>query len=145
MRISQLVSNFYTTRPKSIQAINSHVAWLTNGLVGRDHDVHSFASKGSETSATLHAETEALSTLSMSESVSRNHVLFDITKCYEFSQKNCEIVHSHFNLFSSFIGRIASVPTVTSIHSPITEELISRKISRRTIYIFFTSTKKTTP
>jgi glycosyltransferase involved in cell wall biosynthesis len=122
MRISQLVSNFYTTRPKSIQAINSHVAWLTNGLVGRDHDVHLFASKGSETSATLHAETEALSTLSMSESVSRNHVLFDITKCYEFSQKNCEIVHSHFNLLSSFIGRIASVPTVTSIHSPITEE-----------------------
>lgn len=123
MRISQLLSSFYPTYLKSNHAINSHVAWLTNGLVSQGNDVTLFASSESETNATLKATTPALSTLGLSEQISRHYIMSHITNCYEYSQKNCDIVHSHFNLLSSFVGRIASIPTVTSIHTPLTEEI----------------------
>lgn len=123
MRISQLVSSFYPTYSKSQHAINSHVAWLTNGLVQQGNKVTLFASSDSETTSSLHSTTPAISTLGLSESLVRHYLMSHITNCYEYSQKNCDIVHSHFNLLSSFVGRIASVPTVTSIHTPLKEEI----------------------
>ncbi|MCF7843364.1 glycosyltransferase family 4 protein [Candidatus Gracilibacteria bacterium] len=123
MKISQLLSTLHPTYPKSQHAINSHVSWLSDGLVGRGHNVHLFASNESETNAELHSTTPALSTLSLSDSFIRHYLMTHITNCYEFSQKNVDVVHSHFNLLSSFVGRIASIPTVTSIHSPLSDEI----------------------
>ena len=123
MRISQLVSSHFPTHPLSSHAINSHVAWLTNILVQRGQTVDLFASSESETKANLHASTPALSTLGLSESFVRHYIMAHIADCYRFAQVKSDIVHSHFNLLSSFIGSVAQVPTVTSIHTPIKEDL----------------------
>ena len=123
MRIAQLVSNFYPTRHNFNKAINSHVAWLTNGLVSRGHDVHLFASSDSQTKAKLHSDTISLYGQNLPEDIVRYHTLLGITKCYDYAQKNIDIVHSHFNLLSSFVSSTSPVPTVISIHSPITEKI----------------------
>lgn len=123
MRITELVSSNYPTYTTSKHAINSHVAWLSNGLSKRGHDVHLFASSDSVTNATLHATTPALSSLNLSEPIIRHSVMAHISNCYDYAQKNADLVHSHFNLLSSFVGRVSTVPTVTSIHSPISEEV----------------------
>lgn len=121
MRIAQLVSPLHPTQPTSKYAINSHVAWLSNGLVDRGHDVHLFASEGSETRAVLHAQTPPLSSMDVTDSILRHHQMALVTSCYEYAQKHSDIVHSHFNLLSAFVGRIAQVPTVTSIHTPVSD------------------------
>ena len=123
MRIGQLTSNFHPIGPLSQKAIGSHVAWLSNGLVDKGHDVHVFASSESETRAHLHAVSEALSTLNLSENVVRYYMLLNISHGYEFGKNNLDIIHSHFNLFTSYFSRISDIPTITSIHSPITDRI----------------------
>lgn len=123
MRIAQLVSNFHPTSHCFQKAINSHVASLSNGLVAHGHTVDLFASSDSHTDATLHAVTEALSKSGLPEDIIRHYIMLNITSCYEFASKQSDIVHSHFSLLSSFLGRISPVPTITSVHSPITDRI----------------------
>lgn len=123
MRIAQLVSNFHPVRETFNKAIGSHVAWLTNGLVSRGHDVHLFASSDSTTKATLHANTISLYGQNLPEEVLKYYMLLNISKCYEYAQKHCDIVHSHYNLLSSFLSHASTVPTVISLHSPVTERI----------------------
>lgn len=123
MRIAQLVSNFHPTSPAFQKAINSHVAWLSNGLVARGHDVHLFASSDSQTDAILHSVSESLSKSDLSEDLVRYYMMLLVSSCYEYAHKSIDIIHSHFSLFSSFFSRLSNVPTVTSIHSPITDRI----------------------
>jgi len=99
------------------------VAWLTNKLAKHGHEVSLFASGDSETRANLVFVTEK-STCSqkMNEDVKRHYLHLLNCKCYSLA-KNFDIIHSHFNLISSFYSGLAKVPTVQSIHSPITEEI----------------------
>lgn len=123
MRIAQLVSNFHPTSPTFQKAINSHVAWLSNGLAARGHDVHLFASSDSQTHAILHSVSGSLSKDSLPEDLARYYMMLLVSSCYEYANKSIDIVHSHFNLLSSFFSRLSNVPTVTSIHSPITDRI----------------------
>ncbi len=123
MRIAQLVSNFHPTSPFFQKAINSHVAWLSNGLVSRGHQVDLFASSDSQSDAILHSVGESLARADLPEDLIRYYMLLSISACYEFAQKSSDIVHSHYSLLSSFFSNISSVPTVTSIHSPITDRI----------------------
>lgn len=121
MRIGQLTSNFHPIGPASQRAIGSHVAWLANGLVAKGHDVHVFAASESETTAQLHAVSPALSTLGLTDDLIRNYMLLNVSQGYEYGKQHLDIIHSHFNLYSSYFSRISEIPTITSIHSPITE------------------------
>ncbi len=123
MRIAQLVSNVTPTSLGFKKAIGSHVAWLTNGLVDRGHDVHLFGTSDSETKATLHSVSPSLASLTIPEDIKRYYTMLNISKCYEFAQDNVDIVHSHFNLLSSFFSHTSKVPSLISIHSPIREEI----------------------
>lgn len=123
MRITQLVSNFHPTDPFFQKAINSHVAWLSNGLVSRGHQVDLFASSDSKTNAILHSVSESLAQRNLPEDLARYYMLLLVSASYEFAQKSSDIIHSHFSLLSSFFSRISDIPTVTSIHSPITDRI----------------------
>lgn len=123
MKIAQLTSNMYEVNTNFTKAIGSHVAWLSNKLVERGHKVDLFAADNSETDAALHGISPALASLDLPEDIKRYYTMLNIARCYEFANKNCDIVHSHFNLLSSFISITADVPNLISVHSPIRDEI----------------------
>lgn len=120
MRILQLTSNIHPVSPTFQKAIGSHVAWLSNGLADRGHEVHLFGAKESETKAIQHGTTGALSKMDITSEEQRRFVLLNISRAYEFAQTGADIVHSNFTLLSNYFAPISSVPTLTSVHSPIT-------------------------
>ncbi|HCR52631.1 TPA: glycosyl transferase [Candidatus Kaiserbacteria bacterium] len=121
MRVAQLAPSYHSVSPLFNKAIYSHIAWLANGLVDLGHDVHLFASSDSETKAVLHGVSESLSKLNLPEDIARYYMLLTISSCYAYARTSSDIIHSHFNLLSSFVSQISDVPTVTSVHSPITD------------------------
>ncbi len=123
MRITQLTTTVNQVAPQAQKAVASHVAWLSNGLVDRGHEVHLFASDNSITKAKLHGVTGELSAQELSPDLSRYYTFLNISRAFEFSQQNADIVHTHFTLLSSFFSPISSVPTVVSVHSPIDERM----------------------
>jgi len=123
LKIAQLVSNLHRVSSSSNQAIYSHVAWLTNKLVKQGHEVSLFAAGNSETKANLVSVTKAsTSSLGMSEDMKKNYIHLLVSKCYG-KAKDFDIIHSHFNLISSFYSGLVETPTLQSIHSPITENM----------------------
>jgi glycosyltransferase involved in cell wall biosynthesis len=82
-----------------------------------------FASGDSETKANLVSVTDKpTSTLECSENLKKYYLHLLISKCYNYSSK-LDIIHSHFNLLSSFYSSLVQTPTIQSIHSPIKEEI----------------------
>jgi glycosyltransferase involved in cell wall biosynthesis len=121
MKIHQLVSNLHKTSDVSNQAIYSHVAWLTNGLVERGHKVNLFASGDSETDGQLFSVTPiATSKMEINENLKKNFVHLLISKCYTQASQ-ADIIHAHFSLLNLFYSGMVKTPTVQSIHSPLTE------------------------
>lgn len=123
MKIFQLVSNYHRVAPSTNMAIYSHVAWLTNGLVERGHQVNLFASGDSETKANLFSSTPtALCHMgNINESLKRNYLHLLISKCYALANQT-DIIHAHFSLSNLFLSDLVRTPTVQSIHSPITPD-----------------------
>ena len=117
MRIAQLTSNLHKVSPTSTQAIYSHAAWLTNGLVGLGNDVTLFASGDSETAGKLFSVSEK-TTFAQTEEYRRNYLNLLASKCYE-NAANFDIIHSHLTLISSYFSNFVDTPTVISVHSPI--------------------------
>lgn len=123
MKIAQIISNFHNTSPLANQAIYSHVAWLTNSLVKLGNEVTLFAAGSSDTKAKLVSVTEnPTSELNISEESKKRYDHLLASKCYS-KAKDFDIIHSHFNLLSSFYAGLVDTPTVQSIHSPITEDI----------------------
>lgn len=123
MKIAQLVSNLHPVFPMANNAIYSHVAWLTNGLVDLGHAVHLFAAGGSETRGQLHAVTPlSLVKMDVPDKLKKHYMHMLASECYRHA-KDADIIHSHFNLISSFYAGLVDVPTVQSIHSPPTEDI----------------------
>ncbi len=121
MRIAQLTSNFHKVSTVSTQAIYSHAAFLTNGLVERGNDVTLYGSGDSETKGKLFSVTEG-TIFGQPEDMRRSYLNLLISKCYE-NASNFDIIHSHFTLLSSFYTRFTQTPTIISVHSPIDEKL----------------------
>jgi len=123
MRIAQLVSNMYPTNRFANKAIYSHAGMLSDKLVERGHDVHVFGSNESETKAQLHATSQALAGMELGDDAKKYRVLEHISRCYEFSKENIDVIHSHFTLLSSFFSDLSGIPTLISVHSPIEERI----------------------
>jgi len=123
MNIAQLVSNLHVVFPTANNAIYSHVAWLTNGLTDLGHTVHLFAAGGSDTRGQLHSVTPAsLAHMNVPDKLKKHYMNLLASECYKHA-KDVDIIHSHFNLISSFYADLVDVPTVQSIHSPPAEDI----------------------
>lgn len=123
MRIAQLTTIFQTVDARFGKAIGSHVGTLTDGLVRRGHELHVFAPSDSQTLGELHGVTETLAKASVSDDLARHMESLNLSRCYDFAAKNIDVVHSHFTLLSSYIAAISNVPTLVSVHSPISERM----------------------
>lgn len=121
MRIAQLVSNLHRVHLASNQAIYSHTARLTNGLIRRGNDVTLFASGDSESQAKLYSVIEKNThALGLDPDDTRNYNQLLISKCYE-NAANFDIIHSHYSLLTSYFTALTRTPTAHSFHSPILE------------------------
>lgn len=123
MKIAQLTASYTPVEKKQNKAIYSHVAWLTEGLCDLGHEVHLFANKNSKTDAHLHSLDFSIDNENASIEQIRYKQWALISDCYKMAQEGkIDIIHSHFNIMSSFFADLASdVPTLISIHSPIEE------------------------
>ncbi len=124
MKIVELAPDLHAINSIANNAIYSHVATLSDGLADIGHDVQVFCSEESVSRANIHTSTLPLSKLEMPESIKRHHTFTHIAKAFEFAKKEkVDIIHSHFTLLSSFFYRLVDIPTILSIHSPISEEI----------------------
>jgi len=147
MKISQLVSNLHPVSPSSNQAIYSHAAWLTNGLVERGHQVNLFAAGNSETTGQLFSVTpENTNQPEISEGLKKNYLHLLISKCYN-SAENTDIIHAHFNISNLFYADLVDKPTIQSIHSPITadQKIILEQFKSRRFVSFSLAQRKQMP
>ena len=123
MRIAQLVSNLHPVNARSNHAIYSHAGILANAFVEKNQDVTLFASCESETKAKLHGVPPSdIVQADLPDSVRKHYTHSLISQCYNKANE-FDIIHSHFTLLSSFYSNLVKTPTVSSIHSPITEDL----------------------
>lgn len=125
MKIAQITSNYQPTGLEFRKGINSHVAWLTEGLVKRGHDVHLFASSDSETTGTLHSVSEALVKRELPEDLQRYFMHLNVSRAYEYAKNNdIDLIHTHFNLLTSTLyPRLSDVPTLISVHLPVDQRI----------------------
>lgn len=147
MKIAQLVSNYHKVSPLANNAIYSHVAWLTNGLVGSGHDTTLFATGNSETKGRLESVTDKeVSKMKCLESIKKHYLHLLVSKCYQRADQ-FDIIHSHFNLLSSFYSDLIETPTVQSIHSPIESNLmpVIKKFKKNRYISFSLAQRKSMP
>lgn len=125
MRIAQLVSNLYSIPPKSSKAIYFLAGMLADELVRRGHNVNLFATKDSQTSANLEYVTEeAVSEIpNLNETARQRYMHLLASRCYQKSEE-FDIIHSHFNLLGCYYSPLVKTPTVHTIHSPITSDMV---------------------
>jgi glycosyltransferase involved in cell wall biosynthesis len=122
MRIAQLVNNFRKTTPTTNNSIYSHTSLLANGLNDRDNIVTLFASGDSETKGGLVSVTDTnTAEMNVDERVRKNLTHLLISKCYGQAE-SFDVIHSHFTILSSYYSSLVKIPTLQSIHLPITED-----------------------
>lgn len=121
MKIAQLVSNYHRVAADSPQAIYSSVATLSDSLIERGHQVSVFGAGNSSVKSKLVSVTDTdVKTLGVPENLIRHYLHALISECYSKAD-DFDIIHSHFNLLSSFYSRLKETPTIQSIHSPFSE------------------------
>jgi len=107
-----------------------------------------FASGDSDTKGKLFSTTPvSLEKMNYSERMINLHYHFLISKCYTRAN-NFDIIHSHFNLLTSFYSGLVSTPTIQSFHSPIVDEIkpFLLQLNNNSRYVSFSlAQRKTMP
>lgn len=145
MRIAQLVSNHHSVPPVSSGAIYHVVDRLTDGLISRGHDLTLFASGDSKTRASLESFPNAhTASMNLDERMTKHYMHALASKCFMEASEH-DIIHSHFNLISSYYAPLVDTPVVQTLHSNIREELhpIMRELSHgKNRYISFSYSQR---
>ena len=125
MRIAQLVSNLYSVPPKSSRAIYHLAGLLTDGLVEKGHEVTLFNAKTAQTAAHLEYVTDvAVSKIAdLSELAKQRYMHLLASRCFQKSEK-FDIIHSHFNIVGCYYAQLVATPTIHTIHSPISKDML---------------------
>jgi len=124
MKIVEISRELYPTNRISNNAIYSHVATLADGLSEVGNDVDLFCTDESVSKATIHPSFSPISKMDATEKTKRYHTFKHISNAFEFAKKeSADIIHSHFTLLANFFYRLVDIPTVVSIHSPISDEI----------------------
>lgn len=130
LRIAMLASNLIRIPPQpsdvpaGFSGAPEHiVSTLTETLVERGHQVTLFASGDSETSAVLESVTPIASAADPEIGTGDLHRHYEhmlISKAYHMAQAGqFDIIHSHFDTRSATYAPLCSIPTVSTLHSPL--------------------------
>ncbi len=124
MKIVELVPDLHAINSIANNAIYSHTATLSDGLADLGHETHVFCSEESVSRAVMHTSTPPLFKMNNTERVNRLYTFMHISRAFEFAKKEkAKIIHSHFTLLASFFAPLVDIPTLTSVHSPITDDI----------------------
>ncbi len=123
MKIAQLTSNFYSSRPDVNMAIYSHAAWLANGLATHGNNVTFFGGADSVINGEVVSVVDK-PTLQMdiSDDIRKYYLHALISECFKRASE-FDIIHTHLTLWPSFYSPLAKTPTVMSLHSPLPAEI----------------------
>jgi len=129
MKIAVLSSNFIRlpptpeSVPKGFSGAPEKVMYtIAEKMVEKGHDVFLFASGDSKTSAHLISATDKATSLDLSindkGAIDYEHLL--ISKCYYMAKQGYfDLIHSIFDVRSAFYAQFVSIPTVSTLHSPL--------------------------
>lgn len=144
MRIAVLASNYIRIPPgrKDVPkgtsgATEEIVSRITEELVRRGHQVTLFASGDSETKANLISITSQATGKDKSIGLGP-HEAYEyalISKAYQMANEGkFDIIHSHFDIKSSFYAPLIQIPTVSTLHSPLNNISPAIKYFKNTQY-----------
>lgn len=129
MRIAVLASNFISlppdsrNLPKGFSGAAERIAWeVAEELVKRKHEVTLYASGDSQTSACLQCVTKKATSIHnkpVEYYLDYEHLL--VSQAYIDAKKgNFDIIHSHLTSRTAFYAPLVDIPTVVTLHSPLT-------------------------
>lgn len=131
MRIAQLCAVNLRVSHAAPHGIYGSVGSLADALVAREHDVTLYAAGDADTKARV---ISVVPTNAKSRGASENEVVREnletASLCYRDAFRH-DIIHSHFTLLGCHFAPIVQTPTVHSIHSPITDDLIPHVLRYR--------------
>ncbi len=124
MKIAQLCSVGHRVSREAPYGIYGSVGNLTDALVAHGHDVTLFAAGDAQTAAPVVSTAPVnAKDRNLSEAEIMRENLETASLCYRNSSK-FDVIHSHFTLLGCHFSSVVDTPTVHSIHSPITEDLL---------------------
>jgi glycosyltransferase involved in cell wall biosynthesis len=154
MRIAILASNFIRLPPEAsfvpegYSGAPEHImSVITEALVLRGHEVTLFASGDTKTQARLISVTSKATATDPQIGI-RHHIDYEYLlafRCYQLAQKgNFDIIHSIFDTRSALFASFSSVPTVSTLHSPlagIKKDILS-KVSYTQWYVAISNSQR---
>jgi glycosyltransferase involved in cell wall biosynthesis len=115
LRVAQVAPLTESVPPKSYGGTERVVAWLTEALIARGHQVTLFASGDSTCHAPLRAAwPEALRRLGL-ERLGSAYQLVTLSDVYGHEQ-DFDIIHTHLDYWSFPFARLVTTPTISTLH-----------------------------
>src|SRR3989338_450285 len=110
MRIAQLVGPWLPVNASTQEAEQKMISYLSDGLVGRGHDVTLFASGDSQTKAKLYPTVQK--SLGNDPDVKKNPLknLLSVYDCFDRARE-FDIIHNHAGEIGLFFPGLISCPT----------------------------------
>jgi glycosyltransferase involved in cell wall biosynthesis len=115
MRIAMLAPPFVRVPPQAYGGTERIVSYITEGLVGRGHDVTLFASGDSVTKAKLVSIYPEALGLDGTKKDDVYRPLLHISKCFEH-QKEFDLIHAHTQYLGLFMASLSTTPVVHTWH-----------------------------
>jgi len=170
LKIAVLASNFIRIppRPKDVPpqcsgAPEKMAHLISEGLAKRGHKIWLFASGDSKTSGKLVSVTKKATGTDPKIGFipgffhpkfgqmpsSRFHEPYEyllISKCYQMAKEGYfDLIHSHFDYQTAFFAPLVKIPTVCTLHSPLTgmRKIILEKIGKTQYYISISNSQRT--
>jgi glycosyltransferase involved in cell wall biosynthesis len=123
LRIAQIAPLYESVPPKMYGGTERVVAYLAEALVRRGHQVSLFASGDSTAKVPLVAGCPSALRLSGLDHIGPALHLPMLSKIYERSER-FDVIHSHVDYWSFPMARLASVPSVSTMHGRLDVEAL---------------------
>ena len=143
LRIAQIAPLWFPVPPKKYGGIERVVAFLTDELVKRGHDVTLFAAPGSKTSGKL---VSVYPKPLIADGISWSNPFWNLenlASAYRDGKRGkFDIIHSHLDVWTLFFKELADIPTVITLHNALYETKLDMNEDTR-IRIFAEKRKDT--
>ncbi len=124
MKIAQLCSVAHSVSQSTSHGIYNSVGTLCDALVARKHQVSLYAAGDAQTKARLCSVVETNATArEINKADMLREDLETASLCYQNAAAH-DMIHSHFSLLGCHFSAIVDTPTVHSIHSPVSPDLL---------------------
>ncbi len=120
LRIAQVAPLWFTIPPQKYGGIERIVAYLTDGLVDRGHEVTLFAAPGSKTKAKL---VSVYPTPLIEANIAWSNPIWNLRNLslvYEMANSGkFDLIHTHLDLWALFFQNLTMIPTLHTMHNPL--------------------------